>query len=53
MGSIVAFGGIAAALKGRIGCTGVPNPGEEEGIGLSDAGVGGGLKIRAARGFSD
>jgi hypothetical protein len=51
-GSILVFVGIAAALKGRIGCTGVANPGEEEGIGFRGAGVGGGLNIGAARGFS-
>ena len=44
--------GTAAALNGRIGCAGVANAGEEEGIGFAGAGVGGGLNIGAARGFS-
>jgi len=52
IGSMLAFIGIAAALKGRIGCTGVANAGDEEGIGFNGAGVGGGLNIGAARGFS-
>jgi hypothetical protein len=52
-GSIVDFAGAGAGLKGRIGWTGVAKPGEEEGIGLSGAGVGGDLKIGAARDFSD
>lgn len=53
IGRMLALFGIAAALKGRTGCTGVANPGEEEGIGLIGAGVGGGLKMGAALGFSD
>jgi hypothetical protein len=52
IGSMLAFCGIAAALKDRIGCTGVANAGDDEGIGLSGAGVGGGLNVGAALGFS-
>jgi hypothetical protein len=50
--SILAFAGAPAGLKGRIGCAGVPNAGDDEGIGFNGAGVGGGLNIGAARGFS-
>lgn len=39
-------------LKGRTGCTGVANPGDEEGIGLWGVGVGGTLKRDAVRGSS-
>jgi hypothetical protein len=52
IGSMLAFVGIAAALKERIGCTGVANAGEEDGIGFSGAGVGGGLNTGAAIGFT-
>lgn len=52
IGRMLVLAGIAAALKGRTGCTGVANPGEDDGIGFSGAGVGGGLNIGAARGFS-
>ena len=49
---MVPLTGTAAALNGRIGCAGVAKAGEEEGIGFDGAGVGGGLNIGAARGFS-
>ncbi|TGO46023.1 hypothetical protein BOTNAR_0619g00050 [Botryotinia narcissicola] len=46
IGRILAFGiGAPAGLKGRIGCTGVANAGDDEGIGFEFvAGVAGGLK---------
>jgi hypothetical protein len=40
-----------AMWKGRIGCTGVAKAGEDEGIELRGAGVGGGLNIGIAREF--
>lgn len=44
--------GTAAALKGRIGCTGVANAGDDEGIVFElGAGVAGGLKIGTAFDF--
>jgi hypothetical protein len=52
IGRMLAFGAIAAALKGLMGCAGVAKAGEEEGIGLFDAGVSGNLKIPAARGIA-
>ena len=52
IGSILAFAGAPAGLKFRIGCTGVANAGDDDGIGFNGAGVGGGLNIGAARGFS-
>lgn len=52
IGSILPLVGTAAALNGRIGCAGVAKAGDEEGIGFAGAGVGGGLKMGAARGFS-
>ena len=51
-GSMLAFAAAAVTLKGRMGWIGVPNAGDEEGIGFNGAGVGGGLNIGAARGFS-
>ena len=51
-GRMLAFTPAVGAIKGRIGCTGVPKAGEEEGIGIKGTGRGGGLKIDAARGFS-
>jgi hypothetical protein len=51
MGSIVGFD-IGATVKGRTGWTGVPNAGEEDGIGLREAGVFGGRNIGAVRGCS-
>jgi hypothetical protein len=51
-GRMLVFGAAVVTLKGRIGCTGVPNAGDEEGIGFDGAGVGCGLNIGAARGFS-
>jgi hypothetical protein len=51
IGSTLGFE-IGAAVKGRMGCTGVANAGDEEGIELSGAGVGGGRNIGAARGTS-
>lgn len=53
IGRILAFGrGPAAALNGRIGCTGVANAGDEEGIGfILVVGVAGGLKIEAVFDF--
>jgi hypothetical protein len=53
IGSILAFDGTAETLKDLIGCAGVANAGEEEGIGFKGAGVGGGRNMGAARGFSD
>ena len=50
-GRMLAFVAAVGALKGRMGCTGVPNAGEDEGIGFNGAGVKGGLNIGAARGF--
>jgi len=47
MGSILAFVGMAAELNGRMGCTGVANAGDDEGIGFNTAGVLGTLKIGA------
>jgi hypothetical protein len=52
IGSILAFTAAAAGLKLLIGSAGVPNAGDDEGIGFDGAGVGGGLNIGAARGFS-
>jgi hypothetical protein len=53
IGRMLALGGIAATLKGRMGCAGVANAGEDEGIGLSlCAGVSGNLKMVAVRGFA-
>lgn len=53
IGSMLAFAGIAAGLKGLIGCAcGVPNAGEEEGMGFKGAGLSGTLNIEAAFGFS-
>lgn len=49
---MLAFAAAVVTLKGRIGCTGVPNAGDEDGIGFNGAGVGGTLNIGAARGFS-
>ena len=50
IGRILAFAGMAAALKGRMGWTGVANAGDEEGIGFNGAaGVLGTLKMGAAR----
>ncbi len=51
MGSTLGFD-IGAAVKGRMGWTGVANAGEEEGMVLWGAGVGGGRNIGAARGIS-
>lgn len=52
IGRMPAFAGMAAGLKGRMGCAGVPNAGEDDGIGLRGAGVGGTLNIGAVFGFS-
>jgi hypothetical protein len=52
IGRILAFTGAAVGLKARTGYAGVPKAGDEEGIGFNGAGVGGGLNIGAARGFS-
>jgi hypothetical protein len=49
-GSMLGFD--TGATNGRIGCAGVAKAGEEDGMGLSGAGVGGGRKMGAARGFS-
>jgi hypothetical protein len=51
-GSMLAFAAAVVTLNGRIGCTGVPNAGDDEGIGFNGAGVGGGLNMGAALGFS-
>lgn len=51
IGSMLAFAGAAAGLKGRMGCAGVAKAGDDEGIGFKGAGVGGGLNIGAARGL--
>lgn len=51
-GRILAFAAAVVTLKGRMGWTGVPKAGDEDGIGFKGAGVGGGLNIGAARGFS-
>lgn len=53
IGRILAFGiGAAVGLKGRIGCTGVANAGDDEGIGFEFvAGVAGGLKSGGAFDF--
>lgn len=52
IGRMLAFTEAVAGMKVRTGCAGVPNAGDDEGIGFNGAGVGGGLKIGAARGFS-
>jgi hypothetical protein len=52
IGSILALTGAPAGLKGFMGYAGVPKAGDDEGIGFKGAGVGGGLNIEAARGFS-
>ena len=40
MGNMEGFEGSSGGLLSRIGCTGVPKAGEEEGIGSGPAGVG-------------
>jgi len=53
IGSMLAFARAGAGtLKGLIRCAGVPNAGEEEGMGFRGASAGGGLNIGAARGSS-
>jgi hypothetical protein len=52
IGSMLPLVVTAPTLKGFIGCNGVANAGEEEGIGLRGVGVGGGLNIGTARGCS-
>ena len=51
-GSMLVFGGATVTLKGLMGCAGVPKAGDDDGIGLRGAGVGGALNMRAGRGFS-
>lgn len=52
IGNMLAFGAMAAGLNGFMGCTGVPNAGDDEGIGFEGAGVAGTLNMGAARGLS-
>jgi hypothetical protein len=52
IGSILAFTAAPAGLNCLMGYAGVPNAGDDEGIGFNGAGVGGGLNMGAARGFS-
>ena len=47
-GRMLAFAAGGATLKGLMGCAGVPNAGEDEGIGFEGAGVDGCLNIGAA-----
>ncbi len=51
-GRILAFAAAGAALNGLMGCAGVPNAGDDEGIGFSGAGVDICLNMGAALGFS-
>lgn len=47
-GRILALAAGGATLNGLMGCAGVPNAGDEEGIGFDGAGVAGCLNIGAA-----
>lgn len=53
IGRILAFAaGGGGTLNGLTGYAGVPNPGEDDGIGFKGAGVEGALNMGAALGFS-
>jgi hypothetical protein len=51
-GRMLAFVAAVVRLRGRIGWTGVPNAGDEDGMIFNGPGVGAGLNIGGARGFS-